>query len=166
MIALAPHLAAVLVLALVVAAPIGAQSLDSLPLGARVRIARYTPPRMLVGTFIRADSLSLVIMPDRGPSTMTMSRSELRRVDIGSGQRPTGEAFGRGATRGALIGVGVGLVATGLAIRADLDCRDCMIPITLFVVPASVVFAGATTLVGGVIGVAGREQWRRVWPPR
>jgi hypothetical protein len=97
---------------------------------------------------------------------MTMSRSELRRVDISSGQRPTGEAFRRGAKTGALIGIGVGLVATGLAIRADRECNDCMIPSTMIALPLSVVFTGATTLVGGMIGVANREQWTQVWPPR
>jgi hypothetical protein len=165
-IALAARLAAFLALVLVIAGPLGAQSLDSLAAGARVRVARYVPSRMVVGTFVRADSLSLVIMPNRGPSTMTMSRSDLRRVEISCGRRPTDEAFVRGARTGALIGVGLGLVATGLAIRADRECTDCMFPATVIVVPLSVAFAGATTLVGGMIGVASREQWSRVWPPR
>ena len=97
MIALAARLAAVRPRALVGAAPLGAQSLESLAAGARVRVARHAPSPIVVGTLVRADSLSLVIMPNRGPSTMTMSRSELRRIDISSGPRPTGEACVRGA---------------------------------------------------------------------
>jgi hypothetical protein len=121
---------------------------------------------MVVGRLIRADSLSLVIAPDRGPSTMTMSLSELRRVDVSRGARPTGEAFADGALTGALIGTGVGIIATALAIRADRRCNDCMIPGTAIVVPLSVAFTGVTTFVGGMIGVAGREKWSPAWPPR
>ena len=166
MITRAARLAALLAVALVVPGPLGAQPLDSLAAGARVRVIRHIPPPMVVGTVVRADSLGLVIARDREPSMMTMSWSDLRRVDVSRGRRPTGEAFARGAKTGALIGVGLGLVATGLAIRADRECNDCMIPVTVIIVPVSVAFAGATTLVGGMIGVAGRERWRRVWPPR
>ena len=166
MIALAVQLATFLALALFAAPPLGAQPLDSLAAGARVRVARYAPPPRVVGTVVRSDSLTLVIVPDRGPSTMIMSWSDLEQVDISRGQRPTGEAFARGAKAGALIGVGLGLVATGLAVREDRECSDSMIPITLIVAPLSVAFAGVTTLAGGMVGVAARERWRRVWPPR
>ena len=166
MIALAGRLAACLALALVVPRPVAAQSLDSLGAGARVRVARHTERSMIVGTVVRADSLSLVIRPDRGPSTMTMSRSELRRVDISTGQRPTGEAFARGAKTGALIGVGLGLVMTGLAIQADRECEDCMITATMIAIPVSIVLTGATAFIGGRIAVRNREQWSRVLPPR
>ena len=60
----------------------GAQSLDSLATGTRVHITRQAPPAMIAGTLVRADSLRLVIMPDRDSSIMTISRSDLRRVDI------------------------------------------------------------------------------------
>lgn len=161
-IALAARLAPFLFLALGVADPLAAQSLDSLPAGTRVRVAHRAPPHKVVGTFVRADSISFDVKSDRGGSTMTMSRSELWRLDVSDGQREPGEAFARGATTGALVGVGIGLVAIGLAIRADLQC-DCMA--TLVIVPPSVAFAVVSTLSGGLIGMSNREQWRRVWPP-
>ena len=97
---------------------------------------------------------------------MTLPLSELKRVDVSRGARSTDEAFARGATTGALVGTGISLIAIALAVRADRDCSDCTIPGTVFVVPLSAAFTGVTTLVGGMIGVAGREEWRRVWPPR
>ena len=163
----ASRLAASLVaLALVVVSPLQAQTLDSLPAGARLRVVRHLPLRPVVGTLIRADSVSLMLMPERDGPLLTVSLADLRRVDVSRGQRSRGEAFGQGAGVGALIGAGLGLVATGIAIRSDLrsDC-DCMIPASAIVGTMSILFTGATTVVGGLIGVAGRERWKRAWPP-
>ncbi len=141
-----------------------AQTLDSLNVGARVRVASYESPRV-TGTLIRADSTGVTIIPDGGGQVFALRLDEVLRMDASQGAIPSGEAFWRGAGTGLLVGASIGLVATALSLRADLSgsCDGCMG--TMFIAPLSVVFTGVTTIVGGLIGVAGRERWRRVWPP-
>src|SRR5688572_7199920 len=162
-----PLAAAFVALAFVVASPLRAQTLDSLPEGARLRVLRHAPLRPVIGTLVRADSVSLMVVTERRGARLTIPRSDLRRIDVSGGQRSTGEAFRRGAKVGAIIGAGIGLVATGIALHADYTSGcDCMIPGSAIVGTMSVLFTGATTIAGGLIGLAGREQWEYAWPPR
>lgn len=157
---------ALVALGLVATDPLAAQRLDSLVSGARVRVTRQAPARSVVGTVLHADSVELVVAPKRGGSTLTMRISEVQRVEVSLGSRPRAAAFRHGAGVGFLVGAGVGAVATSLAIRSDRRSKcDCMISGTAVVGVLSVAFTGVTTLLGGALGVAGRERWHKTWPP-
>lgn len=161
------RVSAALALGVVAAGPLKAQRLDSLTVGARLRVTSLVPARPEYGALVSADSVVLVFAPERGGAAVSTHLVDLRRVEVSQGARPRSQAFRRGARIGLLVGVGLGAVATSLALRADLrgSC-DCYIPATAVVGVLSLAFTGVTTLVGGGIGVATREQWRQVWPPR
>ena len=161
------RLVTLLALSVIVASPLPAQTFDSLTAGTRLRIARHAPPRLVIGTLLSADSTSLIVRPDRGPSPMTLPVQELKQVDISIGGRTRGEGFARGAIIGAVVGTGVGVIATALAIRHDRRTETSdYIPNSAIVGAISVAGTAASTIAGGLIGVATREKWRRVWPPR
>ena len=136
-----------------VATDCAAQIARELAPGTRVRLE--TPNSTLVTGVVAAylgDSVSLRV--DRSDVTETYAVSSLR-----SYARSLGVDRWRGARRGALISGGIGLLATALVLREDLKPNDNIIPGTLVVAPAAILF----TLLGtGVGALSAREQWSMV----
>lgn len=157
------HAAVVIVLGLVAAGPLEAQRLDSLPVGARLRV--LATQHAVRGTLIRADSTGLLLAPADGGPSVFAPVAELRRVDVSEGSPPAWGAFQRGAGIGFLVGAGIGVVATALASQSH-DGDAIIIPTQDLVRLLSIGFTGVTTLGGGLIGVASRERWHQLWPPR
>jgi hypothetical protein len=152
-----------LVALLGVAAPVRAQRADALPVGVRVRVHRVNPPPYAIGILVRGDSSSLTLLTDGGQEQV-LSLSEVDRLERHVGRRSAGAAFRRGAQRGALVGVIVGGAATYAALLDEHrnPCGDCFINAPMAIGALSVVFAGVSTLVGGAIGSARRDQWKAV----
>ena len=164
--ALARATVVMLVLGLAASA-LPAQRLDTLAAGARIRVTWPTPPRTVVGTLVRADSAELVLAPDRNGPVLAVPLATVERVYVSRGVRPKAAAFRRGAAIGFVVGATAGTIATSMALRADRRSTcDCMIPATPVVGALGIAFTGVTTLLGGAMGVAGRERWHRAWPPR
>lgn len=142
-----------------------AQRIDVLPAGARVRVyPRVRPPLVVQGTVVRADSGVLTLAVGRRRTTRELAAGDIHRIEQLVGRRSVGSALGRGALRGALVGAGIGVLATGITAVAERrdPCDECFIPMTAAVGAASVAFTMATTAVGGVVGLLRRDRWETV----
>ncbi len=166
-----PHLlrlapaATAIALVLATAAPATAQRLDHLTAGAHVRVRpRVTPPAVVSGEIVRADSASITVARGRRRTPVTFARDDIARIDMRVSRRSVGSAIGRGALRGAIVGVVVGGIATGAAAISDArsPCNECFFPAVLIVGVYGAAFTVATTVVGGAIGLAFRDRWERV----
>lgn len=142
-----------------------AQHRDSLPIGAYVRATRFerNPPR-IEGILESADSTSLHIRPIAEREARVVPRADIaylsRRVEVDRAW----PAFRRGAKWGAIAGVVTSVVvvaAVGID-EARNPCGECFFPPTGLVALTAIPFTAATTLVGGVLGVALRNPWERV----
>ena len=149
----------------------GAQRTAGLPVGARVRVHRPQAPTLLDGTLLRQDSAGLVLaVPGRAPgvaSAVRVPRVDVRRVERYRGTLPEAEAFRRGARRGALAGAVVGGAVTYVAMLVERGrtCRDCLGRVPVVPAVTGLLLTGVSTLVGGEMGRARREQWQPVpWP--
>lgn len=158
---------------LMAAPPLGAQRADSLAAlarvapGLRVRVDLRTPKyARRIGAVVRADSLALVLLPQRAAEPVTLDAANILTVEMSRGLRPEGEAFGRGALRGFLVGAGIAVVATGAALWQEQrnPCDGCTMSGPLIVGALGIALTAVTTLAGGAIGLAHRERWERVWP--
>ncbi len=144
---------------------LGAQRVDSLTAGARIRVQRVAPAWTSVrGTYVSRDSLSFVLDPqDRSGVLDSIPMPEVAAVEISVLHRTAGQAFGRGAARGALAGIGVGAVLMTLATIADArEDGDSYIPARAVAGVFAVLLTGVTTLVGGAIGSTLRDEWKPV----
>ena len=152
--------------AVVCALPLVAQRADSLTVGAKIRVQRAAPVWTMVrGTYVTRDSVSFVL--DEGDSSgvrTNIPMIEVKSVEMSVRQRTSGEAFKRGAGRGALVGIGAGAILMTLATIADAReaNSDSFISARAVAGVFSVLLTGVTTLVGGGIGLAARDQWREV----
>jgi hypothetical protein len=154
----------VLALGIISATPVAvaAQRADSLPIGARVRATLVDPPAaVLKGTLVRFDRDSLAIAEAGTRPPRVVALNTVLRLDTSNGSRPPGEAFGRGATRGVLVGLAVSAVAMGAAVIDNRrnPCNDCMITGPVVAGVFGIAFTSVATLVGGALGRADREQW-------
>jgi hypothetical protein len=150
--------------AVVCALPLVAQRADSLTVGAKIRVQRAAPVWTMVrGTYVTRDSVSFVLDESDGSGVRTnIPMIEVKSVEMSVRQRTSGEAFKRGAGRGALVGIGVGAILMTLATISDARDNDSYIPARAVASVFSVLLTGVTTLVGGGIGLAARDQWREV----
>jgi hypothetical protein len=139
---------------------------DAVPrVGDRVRVtAPALGLRRATGRLdaMRADTL---IVRELGP----IPRDAVTRLDVSIGRRSAGGGAIRGATYGAAIGGGLGLVVLGIGVASDLRgaCNDCMVSGTY--AGAAAVVAGITSgmAAGAVAGVIVRpERWLSVSSPR
>lgn len=155
--------AAVTVAALVAAArpaALGAQRVDSLPSGARVRIVLRPASRGVVdATYLRADSAGLAVTPGRGAAA-TYAWQDVRRVERHAERLTAGEAFGRGAQRGARVGAYLSAAALAVAAYSDLrrPCH-CQLTTTAAVGAVGVFYTGLFAVTGGALGLGHRDRW-------
>ena len=153
-------------LALFVAVPLGAQSVDTLAVapGARLRIAARTAPAPFVATLLRQTRDGLVVDPPCAAcaADSTVAWSALQTVDVRAGRRH--------GMKAALIGAGTGLVIGTLvaAVAVHQDTQDCkssgedFCGLVVLAVPAVALTGGAVGLLTG-LGV-GTQRWDRAWP--
>jgi hypothetical protein len=152
-----------LVLALLAATPLAAQSVDTLAVmpGSLLRVTTHTGSRLPVATITRQTPDSLVLFLECRACSMTDSAvlwRDLRSVD---------RYAGRNHARGALIGTGIGVLAgtvigAAVAKMATNDCQGDLCGLNALAVPLGSIIG----LVGGVtIGaIVGTDRWIRVWP--
>jgi hypothetical protein len=140
---------------------LGAQRADTLTAGARIRI--HTGRRNAhEATYVRADSGGLVAVVHPG-TPATHAWAGVRRVERYAGPLSPGEAFGRGARRGAVVGGVLTVAAVAVAAYSDLrrPC-DCGISTTAVVASVGSLYAGVFAGVGGLVGLAYRDRWQPV----
>ena len=136
-------------------APVGraafAQSLGGVPAHTRIRVETANG-NLATGRVVTMRRDSIWLSVDRVDPVAVYRMAELRAYAVS-----LGTPRGYGARRGALISGALGLVAVGLSLHADLTTRNAiMIPATLFVAPAALLF----TLVGTGLGaVLVEERW-------
>lgn len=160
----AARAASLLALALSLPAPLPAQTLDSLPAGARVRIRQPAyGTGWLVGRLVSPAADSAAIALAGRPDTVRFATDSLPPLQVSQGLRArTG--------KGALVGLGVG-AGTGLILGILAAAEDCTGFCVIDVGPAEI--AGVSALLGGVgagigalVGSLVRgERWRPVHPP-
>ena len=119
---------------LVLPAPLQAQRADSLVVGADVRVERQTgEPAVVTGRFRSRDTSSFVLAELAAPDNLrSIPMRNIRSVFLLESTRSSGNAFGRGAGIGALVGLGVSAILVGAAVITDAQntCRDCWITAT------------------------------------
>jgi hypothetical protein len=144
---------------------LSAQRADSLRVGADIRVDRWQPTRQWYrGTYHSRDSLNFVLASPEDPRDLiAIPLRDLGGVEMLVGRRTAGAAFRRGAGRGALVGLAASAVMMTVGLISDQQEQDdVFIPATAVAGALSVLTTGVTTLVGGLIGVANRNQWQTV----
>jgi len=139
---------------------LGAQRIDSLPAGARVRVVLRPAGRGVVAaTYLRADSAGLVVAP-AGGAAATYAWHDVRRVERHAERLTAGEAFGRGAQRGARIGAYLSAAALVVAVYSDVrrPCH-CGLSTTAAVATVGTLYTGLFALAGGALGLGQRDRW-------
>lgn len=156
------------VASLTAACDVAAQRADSLPIGARVRVHRHdAPPRIVSGVLLGVDSTGLTLAAAHGAPPRTVAAADVARLERHAGRRPTAAAFGRGAARGALVGLALSAVLLGAALVDEQrnPCGDCFINAPVAAGIVAVPLTAGSTLIGGVIGLGRRDRWVRVAYP-
>lgn len=130
-----------------------AQTDQSLPRGARVRVTPASASPTIVGQLIAVSDSALVVRRQRGGGDITIPRSDVMRLEISRGTR-RGANAGSGALYGGVIG---GLA--GYAVGEDRCGSDAWF---CFKRPAASVLGSITGVVTGTfIGliVGSFERW-------
>lgn len=153
-------------LAISISTPVAAQHIDSLPIGARVRVVRVAPVYTAVtGSVVSRDSVGALVLNNEADGfEVRIERNEIRRVLLAGDRRTAGQAFGRGALRGALAGGAVAavLLTAGVLSDARRPCSDCWISNTAGAAIVSVPIIVVTPLIGGLVGLGFRDRWHEV----
>ena len=156
---------AALFLALTAAAPSrgSAQQATALSLGARVRVT--ATDRDVIGAWRGADSAALRVL-ERAPGPVTaIQRGSVQRLSVSDGIVP-GD-FGRGAKRGAFVGLAGGVVLFALAAWHDAVTprSSFWTPTMTAAITGAVLLPPAATLIGGALTRHDAERWRTVPVP-
>ena len=147
--------------------PLAAQRIDSLAVGAIVRVKLALPLLDMVrGKLLARDSTGLLTLESTADGTpVTIGRREILSLEVQGPTRTAGQAFGHGAKWGALTGLGISVVLVAVGAIADVrhPCEDiCIISNTAAAGIVSVPIMILTPLIGGLIGLSSRERWTRV----
>ena len=143
--------------------PLAAQRIDSLAVGALVRVKLALPLSDVVrGKFLGRDSTGLLIVEssaDRVPVTIALC--EIRSLEVQGDARTAGQAFGRGAVWGVVAGVGIAavLIIPTAVHESRHPCYECWLSSTAGAALLSVPLVVLSPLVGGLIGLSSRDRW-------
>lgn len=155
-------LPALLLALLAAAAPLPAQTADSLVAGVRLRVQTRSA-LTLDGAYVGSDDGGLTLVGRSGvPGTVRWP--EVRRVDRHVGRRTRSEAFHRGARPVATVMISLTMAATAIAIYSDArnPCDGCFVNATTMTVAIGTVWTGIGSLAGGLVGLSQRDRWERV----
>ena len=146
--------------------PLAAQRVDSLAVGAIVRVKLSLPRSEVVrGKYLARDSTGMLTIssaPDGTP--VTVGLREIDNLEMRGSDRSAGQAFGRGAAWGALTGLELSVALLAFAAISDSNhpCDGCFLNNTAAAAIGSVPIMLFSPLVGGLIGLSFRERWIRV----
>jgi hypothetical protein len=146
-------------------APAAAQSVDTLAVmpGARLRVTARTGDRFPIATLSRQTSDSLVVFFEC--RSCSIGDSAIVRRDVRRVERYAGRNHWRGALKGMglglLAGTVIGAVAAKVAINGCAPSDDlCGLNVLLAPIGSVIGMVG-----GGTLGaISGTERWVRVWP--
>jgi hypothetical protein len=96
----------VVLVALAQTSNVAAQSRSPVELGQRVRITTTASQDRLIGTVIVAEDSAFVVRSRRDPRVI-VSLDQVRALDVSVNRERSGQAYGRGAFTGLLVGVTV-----------------------------------------------------------
>jgi hypothetical protein len=156
-----------LVASLTLAGDAAAQRADSLPVGARVRVHRQgVPQRVVSGLLLRSDSTGLTLAAANSAPPWSIAATEVVRLERHAGRRSAAGAFGRGAGRGALVGLALSAVLLGaVLVEEQRNPSDSFISAPVAAGIVAVPLTAGSILIGGVIGLGRRDRWTRVAYP-
>lgn len=157
-----------LLVALLAASSAGAQRIDALRVGVGLRIERLNGiPPTVRGDFVSRDESGLTFSDADDANQYTrILYSDIRRLEYTSGQRTAGQAFQRGATRGAIVGLGLAAGLLVIGAVADRRCTDYCLPGLGLAAVGGALVTAVTTLTAGMIGLGFRERWEHIPLPR
>lgn len=143
-----------------------AAAIGTVSVGATIRLRTRELPTYGIAGMLQAHVPGGVRLLANG-EPHDVSFGDIRAAEMHVGRRDAGEAFGRGALRGFVVGAVIGTTATLVMYQHERrnGCGDCFIPATAVVGAGSVLLTVATTGIGGLVGLARRDRWKRVWPP-
>jgi hypothetical protein len=146
-----------------VATPAAAQQQNAVAVGARVRVS--ASGRDVIGAWRGADSAALHVLEGAQRPVTTVPRSTVQRLAVSEGVVPGN--FGRGAKRGALIGLGGGVLLFALAAWHDAVTPRSTFwtPVMTAAITGAVVLPPAATMIGGALTRHDTERWRAVPVP-
>jgi hypothetical protein len=138
------------------AAPVSAQTADSLVPGMRVRVVQSVAPRKLAGSVHFVGDTSFSLVPDGSSVIHDIPLSTMLSLEAAAGTR-------RPLTRGALWGGIVGLAIGTTLVLAEGECIDCVDGDS----GGGPVIIGFTTIIGSLFGLAAgsvtrQDRWRRI----
>jgi hypothetical protein len=145
------------IVALSLAVPALAEERLALAPGSRVRIRTSEGRGSIRGTLASLDDQRLTLEEKPGAAPRVIDRSQIARLELSAGRRTRGH----GAALGAAIGLGAGLLFTGV-VAARESCEgygaeDCGLATAV----SLIVFTPALTATGALVGVAlpPSERW-------
>lgn len=162
-----PRLATI-VLVVILAGTASGQEAGTLPPGVQVgaRVRASTPRAATVtGRLVAASADTLRVLRDRAADTVSVAVSRLTSLDLSTGQHKRRLA---GAAIGFFGGAALGAVVGAVTYR-----KQACAPGTWFcdypgragdMVAGAVLFGGAGTIVGAIVGAGRADTWQRVIP--
>lgn len=161
------RLFAFLTLALLLAVgSLGAQAMESLVVGARIRVrvrdttVRAAGERQFTARFdgVATDTLAVCFAP--GTDHFLLPLSALKSLDVSVSRRSAGRGALVGAGYGVLVGASV--TAVFLARVSGRGCEDCWISSEVGVLINAVPLTVLTSAITAIIFSRRQDKWRRV----
>lgn len=150
----------------ITAAPLAAQRVDSLTIGARVRLELLdeTPP-WLTGTFERRSGDSLLVR--QGTTTQAVALTRVRSLAVHDATGSRGAAFARGFRDGALVGTALSLALILVANARDERAgrSEWMLTNVAGTIILTPPIIGTAGVIGGTIRAALHDEWRPLPQP-
>ncbi len=145
------------------ATPAAAQQQSAVAVGARVRVS--ATDRDVIGAWRGADSSSVRVLVTAQQPVTVIPRSSVQRLEVSEGVVPGN--FGRGAKRGAFVGLAGGVVLFALAAWHDAVTPRSTFwtPVMTAAITGAVVLPPAATMIGGALTRHDTERWRTVPVP-
>lgn len=130
---------------------------------ARVRVTQSEAPSRVRGTFVGADSQTVVVQS--GVARYDVPLEAIRKLEVSRGERSVEAGAWRGAQRGFLAGLVTGVLA-GALVMSTIE-GDGYVGEEVAGIGITVAGTGLGTLIGTLLGAASPgERWERVPLPQ